>query len=96
MANSYETLVLLSPELAEENRKELLDTLTGIVEREGGTMVETDDWGIRTLAYPVRKLTRGHYVRLVYDAPGALITELERNIRITDGIFKFVTVKLAA
>ncbi len=96
MANNYETLVLLSPELAEENRTEILDTLTGIVGREGGNMVETDDWGMRVLAYPVEKQTRGYYVRLVYTAPGPLVAELERNIRITDGIFKFMTVKLAA
>jgi len=96
MANNYETLVLLSPELAEDNRKEILEGLTSIVDREGGTMVETDDWGMRTLAYPVEKQTRGYYVRLVYAAPGPLVAELERNIRITDGIFKFMTVKLAA
>ena len=96
MVNNYETLVLLSPELAEENRKGILDLLTSIVEREGGNMVETDDWGLRQLAYPVQKQTRGYYVRLVYDAPGNLVAELERNIRITDGIFKFMTVKLAA
>ncbi len=96
MANNYETLVLLSPELAEDNRKEILESLTGIVDREGGNMVETDDWGMRQLAYPVQKQSRGYYVRLVYDAPGNLVAELERNIRITDGIFKFMTVKLAA
>lgn len=96
MANNYETLVLLSPELAEDNRKEILTNLTSIVESEGGKMVETDDWGMRQLAYPVEKQTRGYYVRLVYDAPGALVAELERKIRITDGIFKFMTVKLAA
>ncbi|MDC0335745.1 30S ribosomal protein S6 [Pseudodesulfovibrio sp.] len=96
MANNYETLVLLSPELAEDDRKGILENLTGIVGREGGTMVETDDWGMRPLAYPVEKQTRGYYVRLVYDAPGPLVAELERNIRITDGIFKFMTVKLAA
>ncbi|MEF2230566.1 MAG: 30S ribosomal protein S6 [Pseudodesulfovibrio sp.] len=96
MENNYETLVLLSPELAEDNRKEILGNLVDIVEREGGKMVETDDWGIRQLAYPVQKQTRGYYVRLVFEAPGALVAELERNIRITDGIFKFMTVKLAA
>ncbi|WP_243546888.1 30S ribosomal protein S6 [Pseudodesulfovibrio tunisiensis] len=96
MTHNYETLLLLSPELAEENRNEILGTLTGIVEREGGKLVETDVWGTRDLAYPVQKQTRGFYVRLVYDAPGALISELERNIRITDGIFKFITVKQAA
>ena len=94
MLNHYETLMLMSPELAEENRKEILGNLTGIIERDGGTIGLVDDWGIRTLAYPVRKLTRGHYVRLVYSAPGSVVAELERNIRITDGIFKFVTVRL--
>ena len=58
-------------------------------------MVEVDNWGMRDLAYPVRKLMRGYYVRLVYNAPAELIAELERIVRITDGIFKFVTVKLA-
>jgi small subunit ribosomal protein S6 len=94
MLNNYETLLLLSPELAEENRKEILTNLTGIIERDGGKLTLVDDWGIKTLAYPVRKLTRGHYVRLEYAAPGALVAELERNVRITDGIFKFVTVRL--
>jgi small subunit ribosomal protein S6 len=94
MLNNYETLLLMSPELAEDNRKEILAGLTGIIERDGGTITLVDDWGIKTLAYPVRKLTRGHYVRLEYAAPGALVAELERNVRITDGIFKFVTVRL--
>lgn len=95
MSLNYETLVLLSPELAEENRKGIIETLTSIVEREGGKMNTVDDWGIRTLAYSVQKQTRGNYVRLEYAAPGTAIAELERNIRITDGIFKFVTVRLA-
>ena len=90
----FETLLLLSPELAGDAREALLGTLSGVVERAGG-QVAADHWGMRDLAYPVRKQMRGYYVRLVYDAPAALVAELERNIRITDGIFKFVTVKLA-
>ena len=95
MSQTYETLVLLSPELAEENRKTLIDNLSAIVDREGGKVNVVDDWGIRTLAYPVQKQTRGYYVRLEYAGPGPLVAELERNIRISDGIFKFVTVRLA-
>lgn len=94
MLNHYETLVLMSPELTEETRKEILGNLSGVIERDGGKIGLVDDWGVRTLAYPVRKLTRGHYVRLDYTAPGAAVAELERNIRITDGLFKFVTVRL--
>lgn len=91
----FETLLLLSPELSAESREGILAALTGIIEREGGKPVEVDQWGMRDLAYPVHKLMRGFYVRLVYEAPAALVAELERNIRITDGIFKFITVKLA-
>ncbi len=91
----FETLLLLSPELSAENREGILAALGGVIEREKGVMEEVDHWGMRDLAYPVRKQMRGYYVRLVYNGPAALVAELERNIRITDGIFKFVTVKLA-
>ncbi|MTJ91334.1 MAG: 30S ribosomal protein S6 [Desulfovibrio sp.] len=91
----FETLLLLSPELSADNREGIINALTAIIAREKGVMVEVDNWGMRDLAYPVRKLMRGYYVRLVYQAPAELIAELERNVRITDGIFKFVTVKLA-
>ena len=91
----FETLLLLSPELSADNREGIINALTAIIEREKGVMVEVDNWGMRDLAYPVRKLMRGYYVRLVYNAPAELIAELERIVRITDGIFKFVTVKVA-
>ena len=54
-----------------------------------------DHWGMRDLAYPVRKQMRGYFVRLEYVAPGDTVAELERVIRISDGVFKFITVKLA-
>ncbi|NJB67021.1 small subunit ribosomal protein S6 [Desulfobaculum xiamenense] len=90
----FETLLLLSPEFAAEERQTILDNLTGVITREGGVVDLVDDWGLRDLAYPVKKKTRGYYVRLEYTAPGQLVAELERNIRITDGIYKFVTVRL--
>ena len=50
---------------------------------------------MRDLAYPVQKQQRGFYVRLEYDAPAELIAEFERHIRLTEGVLKFITVKLA-
>ena len=91
----FETLLLLSPELTVEARESVITALVAVIEREGGKMLATDPWGMRDLAYPVQKQMRGFYVRLEYAAPGKLIAELERNIRITDGIFKFTTVKIA-
>lgn len=91
----YETLMLFSPEMLGERRQEILAMMSGIVERAGGKILLEDDWGMRTLAYPVRKQTRGHYVRLEFAAPGEVVAEMERNLRITDGVFKFLFVKLA-
>lgn len=91
----YETLILFSPELSTDNRKEILDNLGQIIANDGGRIAEVDDWGMRELAYPVQKQVRGHYTRLEYVSPGSTVQELERIIRITDGIFKFVTVKLS-
>lgn len=91
----FETLLLLSPELTVDMRDSVVTSLVAVIEREGGKMLATEPWGMRDLAYPVQKQMRGFYVRLEYAAPGTLIAELERNIRIADGIFKFTTVKLA-
>ena len=91
----FETLLLLSPELSTDARAELMNGFKAIVEREGGKVLLEDNWGMRDLAYPVKKQMRGYYVRLEYAAPAPLIAELERNIRIAEGVFKFLTVKLA-
>ncbi len=90
-----ETLLLLSPELSVEQRETILSTVDGVVAREGGKMLAVDQWGMRDLAYPVRKQMRGYYIRLEYAAPSKLVAELERVLRITDGVFKFLTVRLA-
>jgi len=91
----YETLVLLSPEPTPEERTAVLETLTGVIEREGGTVLAKDEWGARELAYPVKKQHRGLYVRLEYTCPAKAVAELERIIRIQDMILKFITVQLA-
>ncbi len=91
---TYETLLLLSPELSTEEAQAIIENLKGLLERQEAQIIEEDDWGMRDLAYPVNKVMRGQYFRLVYAAPGAAVGELERIIRITDGVFKFVTVKL--
>ena len=95
MQRKFETLLLFSPDLTSENRQQILDNLTGFIQNNAGQMVATDDWGTRDLAYPVEKHTRGRYVRLEYGINGGQISELERRIRISDGILKFLTVKLS-
>ncbi|MCQ2445243.1 MAG: 30S ribosomal protein S6 [Mailhella sp.] len=90
-----ETLLLLSPELSVEERETVLKTMDEVIAREGGKVLVMEQWGMRGLACPVRKQMRGYSVRMEDAAPSKLVAELERIIRITDGIFKFMTVKLA-
>jgi small subunit ribosomal protein S6 len=94
----YETMLLLSPEFEEEKRNEIFANLGSIIEREGGRLIEQDEknWGMKILAYPVENQSRGYYTLLTYEGPSPLVAELERIIRITDGIYKFLTVKLDA
>ena len=91
----YEELLLLSPELGIDECRDIVDNLSAVVVREGGNVLKIDDWGVKDTAYPVRKFNRGRYIRMEMDMPGKAVAELERNVRIADGIFKFITVKLA-
>jgi small subunit ribosomal protein S6 len=95
MKTRYEELLLLSPELGVEECREIVNNLSAIVEREGGAVLKIDDWGVKDTAYPVRKFNRGRYIRMEMEMPGKAVAELERNVRIADGVFKFITVKLA-
>ena len=95
MITRYEELLLLSPELGMDECRDIVSNLTAIAEREGGSVVKVDDWGVKDTAYPVRKFNRGHFIRMEMDLPRKAVAELERNVRITDGIFKFITVRLA-
>ncbi|MCF8030405.1 MAG: 30S ribosomal protein S6 [Desulfohalobiaceae bacterium] len=91
----YETLILFSPDLNAEERQNILEEVSKIIRSDFGEDPLIDDWGMRQLAYPVRKYTRGHYVRVEYGSNGEIIPELERKLRIYEGVLKFLTVKLS-
>jgi small subunit ribosomal protein S6 len=90
----FETLLLLSPELSSDARNETIESFGAVIDREGGKVLSIDDWGPRELAYAVKKQNRGYYTRLEYSGPSPIVAELERIIRINDGVFKFITVQL--
>jgi small subunit ribosomal protein S6 len=88
----YETLTILHPELPETRIKEICTWMQGIVENVQGKILQVDEWGMRNLAYRIRKQKRGYYVRLEYDAPPPALKELERNFRLSEDVMRFLSI----
>jgi small subunit ribosomal protein S6 len=87
----YETAILFDPELPEDTRKEFLGKLAGVVASFQGEVLKTDDWGNRKLAYPIRKRSNAFYTFLLYTGSRGVVEEVERNIKIFDGILRHLT-----
>ena len=89
----YETLFVVKPTLTEEEIAAQITKVKDVLAKEGAELVATNDMGMRKLAYPVEKNDRGYYTVLFYKGEGTLINELERNLKISEDVIKFLTVK---
>ena len=90
--NKYESVVIINPTVEEESMKALISKFTDIINTDG-KVEKVDELGKRKLAYDVKKFEEGFYAVFYFEANPNLITELERNYRITDEIIKFMTIK---
>jgi small subunit ribosomal protein S6 len=91
----YETIFITPPELPEVEQSELLEKINSLLPNLKGEVIKLEDWGIKRLAYEIRKNTRGHYYLLDYLSGPDSIRELERNLRLNDRILKYQTVKIS-
>ena len=91
--NCYETLFVVKPTLTEEEIAATITKVKDVLAKEGAELLGTNDMGMKKLAYPVEKNDRGYYTVLFYKADGTLINELERNLKISEDVIKFLTVK---
>ncbi len=89
----YETLFIVHPERG-GRLKEFIDRFKGIIEGLGGTVSLVDEWGLRDLAYRIHKQTKGYYVLFQYRSEARAVEELERNMKLTDGVMRYLTVRL--
>jgi small subunit ribosomal protein S6 len=90
----YEVLFIADPNLGEPEVDALASQVQGYLEKEGGRIQKVEKWGKKRLAYPVGRHREGYYVLIVAEGAGALVKEVERRIRVTDGIFRFITVRV--
>lgn len=92
----YEHVFLARQDLAQAQVDALAATATDIVEKNGGKVVKTETWGLRSLAYKIAKNRKAHYVMLEFDAPGAVVSELERQTQINEDVIRYMTIKVDA
>lgn len=88
----YETIYVLRPDVTRENAERIAGRVEEVVGREQGKLTLVETWGRRQLAYEVQRHRRGVYVYVKYLGGGALVNELERNLRMQDDVLKYQTV----
>ncbi len=94
LMTEYETTMVVRPDIAGDAIEATLDRVREVVKTKGGKLLAIDHWGKKRLAYPIKKQSRGIYVHAVYLGVGDLVAEIERNLRISDKILRFLTVKV--
>lgn len=90
----YEALIVLHPDMADDDVKALNERLSGIIKEHGGEIIKIEDWGTKKLAYLVRKKDKGRYILFDFVSGPELISELERQFKITEDVMKYLSVKL--
>src|SRR6266480_2198197 len=90
----YELMFIVRPDMVEEEQDKLISTLESAVSSSGGKVKGMERMGKRRLAYTVRRFHDGIYILLTVEGGGALIHELERRLRVTEPVIKFLTVRI--
>lgn len=90
----YEHVFLARQDLAQAQVDALAENATNIIKDNGGKVVKTETWGLRSLAYRIAKNRKAHYVMLDIDAPAPALAELERQSNINEDIIRFLTIRV--
>jgi len=92
---NYETIFVVNPTLGEEEHKEVLKKYSTLVERQKGILIRIEEWGVQRLAHAFKRFDKGSFVLMNYCGPSGVTSELERDLKLDDRIFRFQTVKIA-
>ena len=95
LINEYETTLVLKPDLSGDAIESTLDRVRNSIAKMDGTLLKIDHLGRKKFAYPIQKQTRGIYVHTHYIGKDNLVSEVERNLRISDSVLRYLTVRLA-
>ena len=90
--NKYEVAVVVSAQLADEERAAVVEQVKAYIARLGGTVTEVEDWGKRRLAYPINDEVEGYYVIVDFESNTEFPAELDRVAKITDGVLRTMVI----
>ncbi|WP_407306099.1 30S ribosomal protein S6 [Desulfosporosinus sp. SB140] len=90
---AYEILYIIRPDMDEEATTALVDRFSGVAASNGGQNVTVEKWGKRRLAYEIKDYKEGQYILMNFDAEGKTSQEIERVMKISDDVIRFLTVR---
>jgi small subunit ribosomal protein S6 len=94
MSRLYEVMFIIRPDAVDEDVDKLIAGFTNTVTNGGGAVKSTEKMGRRKLAYTVRKFNDGNYILMTIEAGGPVVLELERRLRVSEPVIKFITVRM--
>jgi small subunit ribosomal protein S6 len=92
--NNYETVFILTPVLSDAQMKEAVEKFSKVLTDNGATIVNTEEWGLRKLAYPIQKKSTGFYSLIEFDGPAEIVKKLETAFRRDERVIRFLTFRL--
>jgi small subunit ribosomal protein S6 len=90
----YEHVVLARQDVSAQQVEEFTAQLKGVIEQMGGKITKTEQWGVKSLAYRLRKNRKAHFTFMNLDAPPAVINEIERQERLNEDVLRYLTVRV--
>ncbi len=92
--NKYETVFILTPVLSDDQMKEAVEKIKGVLTANGGEIVNEELWGLRKLAYPIQKKSTGFYVLVEFNGEPTIVKKLETAFRRDERVIRFLTFRL--
>ena len=90
----YENVFIARQDIAATQVDALIERFSGVIAANGGKITKTENWGLRTLAYRMKKNRKGYYVLFNIDAPAAAVIELERQMRLDEDVLRYLSVRV--
>ena len=90
----YEHIFMARQDVTPQQVEAMVDQYKGVIEQNGGTVDKTEMWGVKSLAYRIKKNRKAHFTMFNLNAPAPAVAEMERQMRINEDILRFMTIKV--